>query len=111
MGRNGRAPDLARFLTRLRGLMEERGMTQKELAESVGVANATVTEWFKRGRSPLSEVLLIMPDALGVNGHWLLTGRGQREPPSDEAVEDSTREILEDLEARVSELKRRLDEE
>lgn len=54
-------------------------MSQADLARELGVGVATVSEWFTRGRVPSGEVILRLPDALQVNGHWLLTGRGPRD--------------------------------
>lgn len=112
MQREGPAPDLARFLSRLRELMNDRNMTQAELAETLGVGTGTVSEWFNRGRSPLSEVVLRMPAALTVNGHWLLTGEGPRTPPKAppqpaehlEHVVDRAREVREAADALLREL-------
>lgn len=54
-------------------------MSQADLARELGVGVATVSEWFTRGRVPSGEVILRLPDALEVSGHWLLTGRGPRD--------------------------------
>jgi transcriptional regulator with XRE-family HTH domain len=74
-----KAVELSAFFERLRQLLDDRGMSQADLAREVGVGVATVSEWFTRGRVPNGDVMLRLPHALSVNGHWLLTGEGPRE--------------------------------
>jgi transcriptional regulator with XRE-family HTH domain len=54
-------------------------MSQADLARELGVGMATVSEWFTRGRVPNGDVMLRIPGALGISGHWLLTGEGPRD--------------------------------
>lgn len=74
-----KAVELSAFFERLRQVLEDRGMTQADLARELGVGVATVSEWFTRGRVPNGDVMLRLPHALGVDGHWLLTGEGSRD--------------------------------
>ena len=74
-----KAAELPAFLERLRQGLDARGMSRADLARELGVGVATVSEWFTRGRVPHGDVMLRLPHALGVNGHWLLTGEGPRE--------------------------------
>ncbi|HYH79524.1 MAG TPA: helix-turn-helix transcriptional regulator [Longimicrobium sp.] len=73
------AVELSAFFERLRQVLDDRGMSQADLARELGVGVATVSEWFTRGRVPNGDVMLRLPAALKVNGHWLLTGDGSRE--------------------------------
>ncbi|HET7231082.1 MAG TPA: helix-turn-helix transcriptional regulator [Longimicrobium sp.] len=74
-----KAVELSAFFERLRQVLDDRGMSQADLARELGVGVATVSEWFTRGRVPNGDVMLRLPAALGVSGHWLLTGQGPRE--------------------------------
>ncbi|MBA4159362.1 MAG: helix-turn-helix transcriptional regulator [Gemmatimonadetes bacterium] len=74
-----KAVELSAFFERLRQCLDDRGMSQADLARELGVGVATVSEWFTRGRVPNGDVMLRLPEALRVNGHWLLTGEGPRE--------------------------------
>lgn len=78
-----KAVELSAFFERLRRLLDDRAMSQADLARELGVGVATVSEWFTRGRVPNGDVMLRLPHALGVSGHWLLTGEGPRELEPD----------------------------
>ena len=74
-----KAVELSAFFERLRQVLDDRGLSQADLARELGVGVATVSEWFTRGRVPNGDVMLRLPGVLRVNGHWLLTGEGPRE--------------------------------
>jgi transcriptional regulator with XRE-family HTH domain len=74
-----KAVELSAFFERLRQVLADRGLSQADLARELNVGVATVSEWFTRGRVPNGDVMLRLPGALRVNGHWLLTGEGPRE--------------------------------
>ncbi|HEX7243399.1 MAG TPA: helix-turn-helix domain-containing protein [Longimicrobiaceae bacterium] len=74
-----KAVELSAFFERLRQVLDDRGMSQADLARELGVGVATVSEWFTRGRVPNGDVMLRLPLAVRVNGHWLLTGEGPRD--------------------------------
>lgn len=64
---------------RIKWAREQAGITQGELAERVGVAaGSRVSEWENDRRQPSAPVLMALPEVLGVSGHWLLTGQGER---------------------------------
>jgi hypothetical protein len=94
---------LSMFLDRLRELLEDRDMTQSELARGLEVGEATVSEWFTRGRVPQGDVFLRLPWLLRVNGHWLLTGEGPRDlavgvaDPYQRGAQDVLAEVVECL--------------
>jgi transcriptional regulator with XRE-family HTH domain len=78
-----KAVELSAFFERLRLVLDDRSMSQADLARDLGVGVATVSEWFTRGRVPNGDVMLRLPLALEVDGHWLLTGEGPRELERD----------------------------
>lgn len=102
---------LAGFRDRLRLAMSVRGITQTELGKRIGVRQATVSQWLSRTNpsEPKADQLLRLPDALGINGHWLLTGRGSMDdtPGDVEAKLEAIRRILDADVARAAGLKRR----
>lgn len=60
--------------------MKERGITQTALAELMGVPQSTVQKW-KAGSVPGGALLALATRVLKLNGHWVLTGKGQVEAP------------------------------
>lgn len=74
-------------------------MSQADLARALDVGEATVSEWFTRGRVPQGDVFLRLPGVLRMNGHWLLTGDGPEElsDPEGDAYRTGVRTILEEL--------------
>lgn len=58
-------------------------MSQSALADLLGTRSSTVNGWVKQGVPPTADLLAKVPAALGINGHWLLTGEGQMDPPKE----------------------------
>ena len=57
---------------RISALLQDRGMTQRELAEKVGTTEASVSRYLKNGRMPKADVLWKIAQALGVTTDELL---------------------------------------
>ncbi len=97
---------LAGFRERLRSAMSVRRVTQTELGKRIGVRQATVSQWLSRTApsEPKADQLVRLPDALGINGHWLLTGRGSMDdtPGDVEAKLEAIRRILDSDGARLA---------
>ena len=105
-----KAVELSAFFERLRQVLDDRGMSQADLAREVGVGVATVSEWFTRGRVPNGDVMLRLPQALSVNGHWLLTGEGPRDLAGDaggDPYQHGVRDALERMNQCLDEVARR----
>ncbi len=105
-----KAVELSAFFERLRQVLDDRGMSQADLARELGVGVATVSEWFTRGRVPNGDVMLRLPLALAVNGHWLLTGEGPRdldEGPDGDPYQRGVRDALERMDRCMAEVARR----
>jgi DNA-binding Xre family transcriptional regulator len=70
----------ARFAERLSNLMLERRppLTQKALAERVGVTRAAVSRWLRQNRFPYPRNLNKICAVLGVHRQWLETGEGEK---------------------------------
>jgi transcriptional regulator with XRE-family HTH domain len=105
-----KAVELSAFFERLRQVLDDRGLSQADLARELGVGVATVSEWFTRGRVPNGDVMLRLPGALRVNGHWLLTGEGPREleeaPHGDPYLRGAS-DAIQRLQQAVEEVSRR----
>jgi transcriptional regulator with XRE-family HTH domain len=96
-----KAAELSAFFERLRQCLDDRGMSQADLARDLGVGVATVSEWFTRGRVPNGDVMLRLPSTLQVSGHWLLTGEGPRDVERRRGVDPYLRGVQDAL-AHVS---------
>lgn len=81
-------PLVAAFCARLEALRVKRGLTQKAVADLLETGQGTVQPWFKGEKLPSAEMMLRLPAALGVSGHYLLTGEMPIEPPGEVAESD-----------------------
>lgn len=101
------------LLRRIRLRFDQMGITKNELARRIGAAGPTVIEWFTKGALPDGEKLARLPEALEVNGHWLLTGDGPMLPPgsgtetADRAIRTGNQMVLGDVRRFVSDLEAR----
>lgn len=68
---------------RLMAVVKQKGLTQADLVRASGATSPTVTDWFNRGAVPDAERLARIAKAIGVNGHWLLTGQGPKALPGE----------------------------
>lgn len=61
--------------SRLRKARLEKGLSQKDLAEKLGLsANSVISDFERNKLYPRLETLLKMADVLDVDLHWLITG-------------------------------------
>jgi len=64
---------------RLRGLREEKGLTQKELAQALGLnSKSTITNYEQNSRDPDYETLIKIAKYFGVSVDFLLGQTDQR---------------------------------
>ena len=71
-----------RFKERLAFALSLSGKGQNEVAREVGASQSVASDWFDQATETLpgGKFLVRLPGALGVNGHWLLTGEGHWHP-------------------------------
>lgn len=55
------------FSGNLRSILEEYGMTQKELAEAMGVSEASISWYIRGSRIPTVKTIINMAYALDIN--------------------------------------------
>ena len=75
---------------------KQKGMTQQELAASVGVANTTITGYEKGNREPNAPMIIKIARALGVTGDDLLDLDIKEKTPT-EIDKDLKSEVLEQI--------------
>ena len=61
---------------RIRHRRKELGMTQKQLADKLGVRYQTVQAWELNARNPKPETVKKFAEALDVSANWLIYGEG-----------------------------------
>lgn len=62
----------AMFSKRIKAVLEERNMSQKELAEKTGLTEASVSRYVNGTRAPKAPVIVEMAKALNVDVGYLL---------------------------------------
>lgn len=87
------------FLQRLTLAMEARGLSQNALADRLSTGEdrvyaSAVNNWLTKGTMPGGEMLIRLPAALDVDGHWLLTGEGSMERTTPEAAQTALERVL-----------------
>jgi len=60
------------FANMIKELREEKGLTQRQLAEIIGLTSNAVYEWEKRGKQPNFETLCKLADFFNVSIDYLL---------------------------------------
>ena len=66
---------------RLQVAAKRAGLSQAALAAILDVLPSTVSDWFAGRYGPRADLMMQLPDVLGVSGHWLLTGHGRLTSP------------------------------
>jgi len=69
------------FRRRIEEALQAAGITKAELARLLAKSPSAISEWWTKQAMPEGETILRLPEALGVSGHWLLTGEGPMERP------------------------------
>jgi len=67
----------------LKAHLEEKGLTQSELARRAGVSTATMSATMANGRIPTAEKLFLIADALGVDRLEILSVAGLISPDDE----------------------------
>jgi transcriptional regulator with XRE-family HTH domain len=81
--------------SRMKGMIKGRGLSQRELADHVGVSAGTISNWCAGKGGPDSWQISDIADFLGVNKDWLETGQGDKFPrDSDDGVTTSANGLI-----------------
>lgn len=117
--------ETATFGDRLAGAREAAGLSQEELATRLGVRLTTLESWEDDAADPRANRLQMLAGMLNVSLMWLLTGKGQGLDAPPEEVEQGAkpgemppretlrevralRDVVEELDARLGRLERKL---
>lgn len=93
--------DIATFGDRLAAARDVARLSQKDLAQRVGIKTSTLRNWEDDLSEPRANRLSILAGILGVSLSWLLTGEGEGVvvPDEDEPVAADMSALLTDLRA------------
>ena len=62
------------WIDRARLVMDERDITQQDIADALGVTRGAVGHWLCGSREPTLSQFVELSDALDVSAGWLLAG-------------------------------------
>ena len=62
------------FIDRLESALKKTGISQKDLAEHIGIRRPTISDWKKNGAVPSADICLKIADFLHVSFRWLVAG-------------------------------------
>jgi len=68
---------MATFGDRLKILLKERGITQKQLAKYLGTSHSLISEYISNKKEPGIYKAKLIADFLSVDLYWLITGKHQ----------------------------------
>ncbi len=93
--------EIATFGDRLAAAREVAHLTQKELAQRVGIKTSTLRDWEEDLSEPRANRLSILSGILGVSLRWLLTaeGEGLLAPDDDTPVSTDVSVMLTEIRA------------
>lgn len=60
------------FVERIKKLIEESGITQRDLAQDIGVTESTISKYLSGERTPNGDILLNLATALNTTSDYLL---------------------------------------
>ena len=92
------------FVTRLQEILEDKDITQRELAKLIGVTEVTISRYVSGERSPRVEIVSKIADILNVTTDYLLGRTDIKNPYEIQTIaahhdgEEYTEEELEEIE-------------
>lgn len=66
--------------------MKKKDLSQERLGELIGAEQGVVQRWVRNKTLPEGKYMVQLPGALGLSGHYLLTGQPPKEPPGEAAA-------------------------
>lgn len=81
------------FVSRLRELLDEKEITQKELSSRIGVSEVTVSRYLSGDRTPRTDVINSISNFFNVSADYLL-GNSDIRNPYKESPEQKTDEDI-----------------
>ncbi|MEM1804434.1 MAG: helix-turn-helix transcriptional regulator [Thermoplasmata archaeon] len=67
-------------------ILKEKNLTQKELADYIGIKQSTISDWKGKGTSPSSEYIYKISEYLDESPYFVLTGKNDINKLTDEEI-------------------------
>lgn len=77
---------------RIFDILQQKGMTQKELSEKTGIRQSTISDWKNKKMNPSADKIMIICDALEVSPYTVLSGASEKYNQLDYVVIDNDSE-------------------
>ncbi|NVK44360.1 MAG: helix-turn-helix transcriptional regulator [Oceanospirillaceae bacterium] len=97
------------IINRLKEVMREKGLSQSQLAEDLGLTQGTLSLYLSGKNSPKKFMIVAMGYEMGINPEWLLTGQGEIFRNSEENIPDLPEYFF--INRRIKEIKTLVNEE
>lgn len=91
---------------RLNAARVAAGLTQSQLAAQVGLSRSSVANIEGGRQAPMAEQVIQHAEVLGIDPHWLLTGRGPDQPARLAAGPGLARRLIQRLPDVTADLRR-----
>lgn len=62
----------SKFIFRLKLIMEQKAITQAELAKRTGIRQSSISDWLAGKYQPKQDKIAVIADALNISPGWLL---------------------------------------
>ncbi len=92
---------------RIKTLRIEKGLTQEDLGEKLGLDKGTVSKMERGENAPTAKTLIALKKLFGVSTDWILTGEGLKHPleiDTDDEYGQGLLEMINDLKSNQSAL-------
>ena len=89
-----RSMDLRNIGKFIADLRKERGLTQEQLGEKIGVTNKTVSRWETGVYLPPADALLALGELFGVSMNEILSGKRLNDADYKEAAEENLKQAI-----------------
>ena len=83
--------NIGKFIADMR---KERGLTQEQLGEKIGVTNKTVSRWETGVYLPPADALLALGELFGVSMNEILSGKRLNDADYKEAAEENLKQAI-----------------
>lgn len=92
----------------LKNLRKEKGITQEQLGEKIGVTNKTISRWETGNYMPPVECLTLLSDIYGVSINEIISGQRLSRDEFTDAAEENLSNALEISEGAYKETEKKL---